>query len=80
MLLKFRKKRGIQEIHGREVREDISLDPVSDADLWERAQGRSGFGIGSSDTRFIVNGTPSSSSGSHPILTSSARKSMYYYK
>uniref|UniRef100_A0A251SXL4 Putative transposase, Ptta/En/Spm, plant n=2 Tax=Helianthus annuus TaxID=4232 RepID=A0A251SXL4_HELAN len=44
--------------------EDVLLHPVGDADLWERAQGRSGFGIGSSDPRFIVNGTPSSSSGS----------------
>ncbi|KAF5787648.1 putative transposase, Ptta/En/Spm, plant [Helianthus annuus] len=44
--------------------EDVLLHPVGDVDLWERAQGRSGFGIGSSDPRFIVNGTPSSSSGS----------------
>ncbi|MFS7986695.1 hypothetical protein Hanom_Chr11g01013311 [Helianthus anomalus] len=44
--------------------EDVTLHPVGDADLWERAQGRRGFGIGSSDPHFIVNGTPSSSSGS----------------
>ncbi|KAM0064615.1 putative transposase, Ptta/En/Spm, plant [Helianthus debilis subsp. tardiflorus] len=44
--------------------EGVTLHPVGDADLWERAQGRRGFGIGSSDPHFIVNGTPSSSSGS----------------
>ncbi|KAJ0860507.1 hypothetical protein HanRHA438_Chr13g0624411 [Helianthus annuus] len=44
--------------------EDVTLHPVGDADLWERAQGRRGFGIGSSDPHFIVYGTPSSSSGS----------------
>ncbi|MFS8027012.1 hypothetical protein Hanom_Chr16g01493461 [Helianthus anomalus] len=44
--------------------EDVTLHSVGDADLWERAQGRREFGTGSSDPHFIVNGTPSSSSGS----------------
>ncbi|KAJ0615597.1 putative transposase, Ptta/En/Spm, plant [Helianthus annuus] len=44
--------------------EDVTQHPVGDADLWERAQGGSRFGIGSSDRSFVITGTTSSSSGS----------------
>ncbi|KAL8231393.1 hypothetical protein R6Q57_001171 [Mikania cordata] len=45
--------------------EDVTQHPVGDAELWERTQGGSKFGIGSSDSNFIITGT-SSSSGSTP--------------
>ncbi|MFS7909742.1 hypothetical protein Hanom_Chr02g00098141 [Helianthus anomalus] len=44
--------------------EDVTQHPVGDADLWERAQGGSRFGIGSSDRSFVITGTTSSSSES----------------
>ncbi|KAL8253532.1 hypothetical protein R6Q59_031753 [Mikania micrantha] len=44
--------------------EDVTQHPVGDADLWERTQGGSKFGVGSSDSNFVVAGTRSSSSGS----------------
>ncbi|KAD6795488.1 hypothetical protein E3N88_06384 [Mikania micrantha] len=46
--------------------EDVTQHPVGDVELWERAQGGKKFGIGSSDSSFIITGTPSSSSGSTP--------------
>ncbi|KAL8222771.1 hypothetical protein R6Q57_020170, partial [Mikania cordata] len=46
--------------------EDVTQHLVGDADLWERTQGGSKFGIGSSDSNFVVAGTRSSSSGSTP--------------
>ncbi|KAJ0622483.1 putative transposase, Ptta/En/Spm, plant [Helianthus annuus] len=44
--------------------EDVTQHSVGDADLWERAQGGSRFGIRSSDRSFVITGTTSSSSGS----------------
>ncbi|KAL8255709.1 hypothetical protein R6Q59_030776 [Mikania micrantha] len=46
--------------------EDVIQHPVGDVELWERTQGGKKFGIGSSDSSFIITGTPSSSSGSTP--------------
>ncbi|KAD4584569.1 hypothetical protein E3N88_22170 [Mikania micrantha] len=46
--------------------EDVTQHPVGDIELWERTQGGSKFGIGSSDSNFIITGTRSSSSGSTP--------------
>ncbi|KAL8209063.1 hypothetical protein R6Q57_008475 [Mikania cordata] len=44
--------------------EDVTQHPMGDVELWERTQGGSKFGIGSSDSDFVVTGTRSSSSGS----------------
>ncbi|KAL8227704.1 hypothetical protein R6Q57_015288 [Mikania cordata] len=46
--------------------EDVTQHPVGDVELWESTQGGSKFGIGSSDSNFIITGTPSLSSGSAP--------------
>ncbi|KAD6119167.1 hypothetical protein E3N88_10438 [Mikania micrantha] len=46
--------------------EDVTQHPVGDIELWERTQGGSKFGIGSSDSNFIITGAPSSSFGSTP--------------
>ncbi|KAL8201548.1 hypothetical protein R6Q57_010695 [Mikania cordata] len=46
--------------------EDVTQHPVGDIELWECTQGRSKFGIGSSDSNFITTGAPASSSGSTP--------------
>ncbi|KAD4982710.1 hypothetical protein E3N88_19381 [Mikania micrantha] len=46
--------------------EDVTQHPVGDVELWERTQGGKKFGIGSSDSSFIITGTLSSSSGSTP--------------
>ncbi|KAJ0621800.1 hypothetical protein HanIR_Chr01g0012811 [Helianthus annuus] len=57
-------------------REDVLLHPVGDADLWERAQGRSGFGIGSSDPCHVSSlMARHHHPGLRPMLTSSAHKS-----
>ncbi|KAL8198005.1 hypothetical protein R6Q57_029960 [Mikania cordata] len=50
------------ERHG----EDVSQHPVGDVELWESTQGGSKFGIGSSDSNFVITGAPSLSSGSTP--------------
>ncbi|KAL8237815.1 hypothetical protein R6Q59_018896 [Mikania micrantha] len=34
--------------------EDVTQHPVGDIELWERTQGGSKFGIGSSDSNFII--------------------------
>ncbi|KAJ0782539.1 hypothetical protein HanLR1_Chr01g0009371 [Helianthus annuus] len=61
--------------------EDVLLHPVGDADLWERAQGRSGFGIGSSDPCHVSSlMARHHHPGLRPMLTSSAHKSRYHYK
>ncbi|KAL8231848.1 hypothetical protein R6Q57_001626 [Mikania cordata] len=46
--------------------EDVTQHPVGDVELWESTQGGSKFGIDSSDSNFIITGTPSLSSESTP--------------
>ncbi|KAD5802443.1 hypothetical protein E3N88_13803 [Mikania micrantha] len=49
--------------------EDVTQHMVGDAELWERTQGGSKFGIGSLDSNVIITGTPSSSFMSTPSDT-----------